>query len=83
MADRNPTQFRWIANDIDISEMINKLPSYMLEMIAEIEKADRENNLPVYVQVCDDFEIYAKMLVPEVLSTDEWHKACAKYSLPE
>ena len=55
----------------------------MLEMIAEIEKADRENNLPVYVQVCDDFEIFAKMLVPEVLSTDEWHKACAKYSLPE
>jgi hypothetical protein len=55
----------------------------MLEMISEIENADTENNLPVYVQVCDDFEIYAKMLVPDVLSMEEWHRFCAKYSLPE
>ncbi|MBP3747127.1 MAG: hypothetical protein J6I47_06665 [Ruminococcus sp.] len=83
MTDSKSKQFRWIANDIDISDTIEKLPQYMLEMICEIEKADTEDNLPVYVQMCDDFEIYAKMLVPDVLSMEEWRKACAKYSLPE
>ncbi|MDD6083723.1 MAG: hypothetical protein PUB89_12965 [Oscillospiraceae bacterium] len=83
MENSIPKQFRWIANDIDVSELTDKLPSYMLEMISEIENADTENNLPVYVQVCDDFEIYAKMLVPDVLSMEEWHRFCAKYSLPE
>ncbi len=83
MTDSKEKQFRWIANDIDVSELIKRLPSYMLEMIEEIEKADIEDNLPVYVQVCDDFEIYAKMLVPDVLTMEDWHRFCAKYSLPE
>ena len=50
----------------------------MLEMIDQIEQADKENNLPVYVQVYDDFEIYAKMLVPDVITMEQWHKLCAK-----
>ena len=83
MTDDKAGLFRWIANDIDVSELINKFPSYMLEMIDQIERADKENNLPVYVQVCDDFEIYAKMLVPDVITMEQWHKLCAKYSLPE
>ncbi len=83
MTDDKAGLFRWIANDIDVSELINKFPSYMLEMIDQIEQADKENNLPVYVQVCDDFEIYAKMLVPDVITMEQWHKLCAKYSLPE
>ena len=74
-------EFRWIANNIDVSELIPKLPSYILEMIEQMEKADIENNLPVYVQVCDDFEIYTKLLVPDVLSFKEWRSFCDKYSL--
>ena len=83
MTDDKAGLFRWIANDIDVSELINKFPSYMLEMIDQIEQADKENNLPVYVQVCDDFEKKAKMLVPDVITMEQWHKLCAKYSLPE
>ncbi|MBQ9199069.1 MAG: hypothetical protein IJ141_02695 [Lachnospiraceae bacterium] len=83
MTDDKTEQFRWIANDIDVSEFVKKLPSYMLEMIDQIEQADIESNLPVYVQVCDDFEIYAKMLIPDVITMEQWHKLCAKYSLPE
>lgn len=49
MTDDKTELFRWIANDIDVSELINKLPSYMLEMIDQIEQADKENNLPAGV----------------------------------
>ena len=83
MKSNESTQFRWIANEIDVSKSMKKLPSYMLEMVKIIENADTENNLPVYVQACDDFEIYTKLLVPDVLTTEEWHMLCAKYSLPE
>ncbi len=76
------SNYRWIANEIDVTDIIPKLPSYILEMIGEIEEADRVDNLPVYYQVCDDFEIYTKMLVPDVLTMKEWHMLCSKYSLP-
>lgn len=84
--DRDSAQhlyFRWIANDIDVSEIVSKLPKYILDMITEIEQADKEDNMPVYYQICDDFEIYTKLLVPDVLTMQEWDKLCAKYSLPE
>lgn len=76
-------RFRFIANDIDVSNMYDKLTSNAKEMIAQMEQADRENNFPVYVQVSDDFEVYTKLLAyDEVLTDNEWHLLCAKYSIP-
>lgn len=83
MAEEKTADFRFIANEIDVSNLICKLPIYVIEMIAQMEQADREDNFPVYAQVCDDFEIYTKLLVPDVLSMQEWHTFCAKYSIPE
>lgn len=83
MAEDKTNGFRYIANDIDVSDLICKLPSYVKEMIIQMEQADREDNFPVYAQVCDDFEIYTKLLIPDVLTTREWDLFCAKYSIPE
>ncbi|MCR5608985.1 MAG: hypothetical protein K6G26_07980 [Lachnospiraceae bacterium] len=75
-------EFQWIAKEIDVSHLMYKMPAYIKEMIDEIEKADLEGNVAVYAQVCDDLEIYTKLLVPEVLTMHEWHMFCEKYSFP-
>lgn len=74
-------EFRWIAENIDISALTEKLPWYIKDMIHDAEHADRENNFPVYAQVCDDLEIYAKLLVPDILTMAEWHMLCEKYAI--
>ena len=78
----NEQRYRWIADNIDTSGIEPKLPHYIREMIAEIEQADRENNLPVYDTVCNDLEAHTKLLLPDILNDHEWDMLCEKYSFP-
>ena len=74
-------EFRWIDENIDISDFADKLPGHIKDMIRDAEKADKEDNFPVYAQVCDDLEICAKLLVPDVLTMKQWHDFCDKYTI--
>ena len=73
-------KFRWIDNDIDISNIYPKLPKGIKKMITEMEDADRQNDWIIYDTVCDDFEIHTKLLIPDVLSDKEWNLLCNKYA---
>lgn len=75
-------QFRWIANNIDISAIYKKLPQRIRNMIAEIEQADRDDNIAVYYTVCDDLEMHTKLLIPDILTDYEWDMICEKYCVP-
>lgn len=75
-------KFQWIAEDIDVTAIYQRLPRYVQEMIADIEQADLNDNMPVYYGYCDDLEIHTKLLVPDVISRHEWDLLCSKYSLP-
>ena len=68
----NEQRYRWIADNIDTSGIEPKLPHYIREMIAEIEQADRENNLAVFDTVCNDLEVHTKLLLPDILNDHEW-----------
>ncbi|MCD7741488.1 MAG: hypothetical protein LUI06_04725 [Ruminococcus sp.] len=72
-------EFRWIDNSIDISSFYDRLSPIVKGLIKEAEKADRANMDVVYEDTCDDIEIQAKLLVPDVISFKEWHMICDKY----
>ena len=78
----NELRYHWIADNIDTSGIEPKLPHYIREMIAEIEQADRENNLAVFDTVCNDLEVHTKLLLPDILNDHEWDMLCEKYSFP-
>lgn len=73
--------YRWIAEEIDISDILPRLPKHVLECIRNIEKADLDNNMPAFYQLCDNLEIYTKLLIPDIITVKEWDMICEKYCL--
>ena len=78
----NNEKFRWIANEINISDFYDRLPRHIKATIALAEQYDRDENDAAYLNMCDDIEVKAKLLIPSVISDYEWLKICNKYSMP-
>lgn len=74
-------QFRWIANNIDISHFYDKLHPSIKKLIAEAEQFDRDDMMGAYIAVIDAIEIQTKLFVPDELTFEEWDMICEKYSL--
>lgn len=72
-------QFHWIDNDIDISSFYDRLTSVVKTLIAEAEQADIDQQDIAFYEICDNIEIQAKLLVPDVISYKEWDMLCEKY----
>lgn len=75
-------QFRWIENNIDISEFYDRLPRLIKNIIAQAEQDDRDNMEMAYFNDCEAIECQSKMLTPDIISDQEWEMLCTKYSLP-
>lgn len=73
-------QFRWINEDIDISGFYHKLDDFIKELIKDAEEADKNDNYPVYYEMCDNIDVQAKLYVPDVLSEKEWNMLCYRYT---
>lgn len=74
-----PKKFRWIADDIDISSFYDKLSEDVKELILEAEAADLSDSMGGYYTACDNIEVYSKLLVPKVITVEEWELLCKKY----
>lgn len=82
MAGQEPAsaeKFRWIDNDIDISDIQDKFTKPLQNLIKEAEQADREKDEGTFECACDGIEMFSKMLVPDVISKKQWEKVCEKY----
>lgn len=77
--NENQTEFRWIDESIDISDIYPRLPKITKDVIRDAEQADLEDNYPMYYFLIEDIEIQTKLLVPDVISHHEWDLICWKY----
>lgn len=75
-------QFRFIANNIDVEKLVDKLPDSLKQSVKDMEQADRDNQYFLYAELSDQFEIDTKAYVSSRLTMHEWHLLCEKYSLP-
>ena len=72
-------KFKYLNNDIDISDFYDKLPTILKNLIAEAEQLDREDNEGKLYGICEGIECIGKLYVPDVLTEEEWHRLCDKY----
>lgn len=75
MAER----FQFLNNEIDISDFYERLPTILKDLIAEAEQLDREGNDAKLDGICEAIEVYGKLLLPDVLSVEQWERLCDKY----
>lgn len=72
-------QSEWIRRDIDISSFYDKLSKIVKTLIAEAKEAEKNRQDFAFYEICDNIEIQAKLLVPDVISHKEWELLCEKY----
>lgn len=76
-------QFQWINNDIDISGFYDKLQPAVHDMIKKAEIADKTDDEGLFLCMSEGIECWTKLLVPDVISMDEWDMICLKYMFPD
>ena len=72
-------EFRYLNNDIDISDFYDKLPRGLKALIAEAEQLDRDDNEGALLAVCEGIEIQGKLCVPDGITKEQWERLCDKY----
>lgn len=73
---------QWIDDSIDISSFYDKLPQDIKNLISDAERAEKNELVMEYYDICEIIEIRTKMMLPEKLSHKEWELLCSKYSFP-
>lgn len=71
--------FNYLSNDIDISDFYHKLPRELKELITKAEELDKQKNDAELYGVCEGIECIGKMLVPMVITYEQWERLCQKY----
>ncbi len=74
-------EFRWIDNEIDISDFYDKLDRHAKALIKKAEQADRDSDIFDYYDAIDSLEIVTKLHIPDAISEHQWHLICEKYSV--
>lgn len=72
-------EFNYLNEEVNISDIYDKLPKSIKELIAEAEQHDLEDKLGSLVCDCDDIEIRTKILIPNILTKKEWERICQRY----
>lgn len=72
-------EFRYLDNDIDISDFYDKLPKHLKALIAEAEQLDREGKEGELLAICEGIEVQGKLCVPDCITKEQWERLCDKY----
>lgn len=72
-------EFNYLNGKIDISDIYDKLPKSIKELLSEAEQHDLEDKLGSLVCDCDDIEVRTKLLIPDIITKNEWERICQRY----